>query len=60
MTPSVDVRYTVDGKATVLKLQGDPFDICNAVRERLFPLESLPKKDAKFDALMKARRKREQ
>ena len=36
----------------------DPFEVCNFVRDRLFPWELVPVKDARFDAVMKARKKR--
>lgn len=56
MSEPVRVRYTrADGVQTMLELTGDPFEICNAIRARLFPVEPLPENDPKFDALMAAR-----
>lgn len=53
---SVRATYTkADGATVTLELQGDPFEICNAVRERLFPGVLLAAQDPKFDALMAAR-----
>jgi hypothetical protein len=39
--------------------KSDPFDVCNAVRDRLFPWEFVKEKDSKFEAVMKARKKNE-
>ena len=55
----VYARYTRAGaEPAILKLSGDPFEICNAVRARLFPEVPLPERDAKFDAVMTARNAR--
>lgn len=35
---TVWTRYTEKGKEpVVMKLKGDPFEVCNAVRARMFP-----------------------
>lgn len=54
------VRYRQNPETdwTVVKLpdEKDPADICNAVRDRLFHDVKLPKRDAKFEAVMAARK----
>lgn len=41
---------------TELDLEGDPFEVCNAVRARLFHDVKPPDRDEKFEALMWARK----
>jgi hypothetical protein len=39
--------------------KNNPFEVCNAVRDRLFPWEFVKEKDARFEAVMKDRKKNE-
>ena len=50
---SVHVEYTTEAGRVVLELQGDPIEICNAVRDRMFPDQKLPATDPAFDAIFK-------
>lgn len=54
------VRYAEKGKEPVtLKLYGDPFEVCEQVRARMFPgVEILPV-DKEFDAIMQKRKEDE-
>lgn len=55
--PVVWVRYVEKGKEPVIvKLRGDPFEVCEQVRKRMFPGVALPAFDPEFAALMEARR----
>jgi hypothetical protein len=54
----VEIRYRPQPDApeerAVIR-SDDPFEVCNRVRERLFPDVPLPEKDEKFDAITAAR-----
>lgn len=47
--------YETEGRVAVLELNGEWSEVCNAVRQRLFPGTEIPKQDEKFDALIWAR-----
>lgn len=50
------VRYTEKGSEPVLmRCQGDPFEVGNFARARLFPEIEIPQFDEKFQRVMAAR-----
>lgn len=53
------MRYTENGKEpVVMKLTGEPFEVLQQVRARMFPgVEVLPR-DEVFERIMKARNER--
>lgn len=54
------VRYAEIGKEpVVLKLRGDPFEICEQVRARMFPGVAVLPVDEKFDQIMRKRKEDE-
>ena len=52
------VRYThhETGAQVTLELQGDPMQVCEAVRERMHPDVPADAPDPRFDAMIKARK----
>ena len=55
--PDTDKAKLFAGDAVRLALKGDPFDICNAARARMFPVE-LPERDEGFERVMRARKEK--
>lgn len=50
------MRYTEKGSEPVLmRCHGDPFDVGNFARARIYPNESIPQFDEKFANVMAAR-----
>lgn len=51
------VRYTENGSEPVLmRCKGDPFEVCNFARSRIFHDQAIPQFDAKFAAVMAGRK----
>ena len=53
--PDTDKAKLFAGEAVRLELKGDPFAVCNAVRERMFHVKP-PEVDEAFERVMRARK----
>ena len=55
--PDTDKAKLFAGDAVRLELKGDPLEVCDAVRQRMFPVE-LPEVDEGFERVMRKRKEK--
>ena len=46
------IRYDNGERVTVMEIMRDPFDVCEIIRQKMFPGVPLPARDERFEAAL--------